>query len=367
MISRCVAGRALVVAAVLAVVAPIPTLAKIALAVVAGYASASLPLAASLGVIIMENTEGTLGLPGFGELPLEYGIISLPVMAAVASLARHPPRLSYRLEGFALPAAALGALIGGYKSCLDLARPVLAVLASKGLPGVLQLAAFAGGFSWQGLAALSLVALIVPARVKTPLPKKRAIVGIPGQWPAALLADGPLLGGNGLACALAEPVPTERMLLVLDSHEPWRAIKCLGLEPDVVVCPSCRWSEWEKQTGLPVKSEEAGGRGIVVFEGAFPADIALAGPPPSGNIVIVDLTGSPPPAGGWRQVLSYALRADAPVLVIAYSGAPKEIPAVGGRIPVKARVDVLSTKVSGHEGSVIILEYEKGRLVIPCS
>jgi hypothetical protein len=33
-------------------------LAKIALAVVAGYASASLPLAASLGVIIIENTGG---------------------------------------------------------------------------------------------------------------------------------------------------------------------------------------------------------------------------------------------------------------------------------------------------------------------
>ncbi len=366
MISRCIMGRAIIIATVVLTLTPAPMLIKVTLAVIASYATASLPLAVSLGVVIMNASGGITNVPGLGGLPLDYGLIGLPVMAAVASMARHPPRFSYRLEGFALPAAALGALLGGYNSCIDLARPILAVLAAKGLPGILQMASFLGGFSWQGLAILSLAAITMPLRVKVPIPTKRMIAGIPGRWPAAMLGEGPPLGGNGLACAVIEPIPTRKMLIVVDSHEPWRTVKCLGLRPDVVICPSCQWMEWEKLTGLPVRSEETGGKGIILFEGAFPADIALAGPPPSGTIVAVDLTGSPPPAGGWRHVLSYALKSDAPVMIIAQSGAPKEIPSVGGRIPVRVRSEPSLEGMSEHEWSFIIIEYNKLRLFVPC-
>ena len=370
MISRCIMGRAVIIAAAILTLTHAPTLIKVASAVIASYATASLPLAVSLGVVIMESSSGINSLPELGglPLPLNYGLIGFPIMAAIASMARHPSRLSYRLEGFALPAAALGALLGGYNSCLDLARPILAILAAKGLPGILQVASFLGGLSWQGLAVLSLAAITIPPQVKAPLPMKRSIAGIQGRWPAAMLAEGPPLGGNGLACTVAEPIPMKRMLVVIDSHEPWRPVECLGLRPDVIICPSCQWREWEKLTGLPVRTEEASasGRGIILFEGAFPADVALAGPPPSGNIVVVDLSGSPPPAGGWRQILSFAMRSDALIVVIAQSGAPKETPSVGGRIPVIIREEQ-PLEYTDERRRIIIIEYNKRKLFVSCS
>lgn len=367
MISRCIMRRAIIVAAAVLALTPVSTLVKVASAVIVSYATASLPLAVSLGVVIINASDGINGVPGLGELPLDYVLIGLPVMAAAASMARHSPKLSYRLEGFALPAAALGALLGGYNSCIDLARPILAILAARGLPGILQLASFLGGFSWQGLAILSLASIVVPLHVRVPIPTRRVIAGIPGRWPPAMLAEGPLLGGRGLACAVAEPIPMEKMLVVIDSHEPWRVVKCLGLRPDVVVCPSCQWMEWEKLTNLPVRSEETSGTGIILFEGAFPADIALAGPPPAGNVVVVDLTGSPPPAGGWRHVLSYVLRSSAPIVIIAQSGAPKEIPSIGGRVPIRVYSKPATGDMGRREWSFIVIEHSKRRFFVPCA
>ncbi|WP_460123785.1 hypothetical protein [Stetteria hydrogenophila] len=361
------AGRASVVALTLVALAPVHGLARLAAAVAVGYITASLPLAASLGLILMESIGEAAQLLGVSVANFNYVGAAAPVAAALFSMARYSAGPGYRLEGFALPAAALGALLGGHDSCIDLARPLLAVLAARGLPGPLQLAAAVGGYSWHGLAALSAVAAITPFHVKAPLPARRCLVGIPGRWPAAVECLGPILGGNGAACAIAEPTRGSRLIVVVDHHEPWRIVKCLGLKPDVVICPSCQWEEWSKLTGLPLAREEAAGKGIVFFEGVFPADLALASPPPRGaEVVVVDLTSSPPPAGGWRQTLSYVLRLDAPIVVIAQTGAPREIPSVGGRIPVTVRVERSMRAPAGQAPLLTVIDYGTAKLILPC-
>lgn len=366
MISRCVASKAAVLLAAAAALAPLPALVRVVLAAATGYATASIPLAFSLGVLIADEAGSLVPAGSLLGLPPGYAVIALVTASALISMARNPPP-RYRLEALALPAAALGAFLGGFSSCIDLARPILAVLAAQGLPGILQAASLAGGFSWPGLALLSLAASIAPLSVRATLPARRALALVPGRWPPSMLAQGPILGGEGLACAILEPKRLSGKLLVLvDSNSPWKVAKCLGVKPDTVLCPACRWREWRQATGLPVRGEDSTGGGVILFEGAFPADVALAGPPPAGRVVVVDLTGSPPPAGGWRQVASFILRSDADVIVVAQRGPPREAPPVGGRIPVVAR-EQTPVDYPSPDTSYIAVDDGHVRVIIPCT